>query len=72
MVSFIFASNAILCAKAIHKLLLSVPDNIEFNLSLVSGKPIDETDKIVDDTEFGEIRKELSTTILKKQGEELF
>ena len=41
MVSFIFASNAITCAKAIHKLLLSIPDNIEFNLSLVSGKPVD-------------------------------
>jgi AraC-like DNA-binding protein len=42
LVSFIFASNAILCAKAIHKLLLSIPDNIEFNLTLVSGKPVDE------------------------------
>ena len=43
MVSFIFASNAILCAKAIHKLLMSIPDNIEFNITLVSGKPVDET-----------------------------
>ncbi|MBN2009985.1 DUF4242 domain-containing protein, partial [candidate division KSB1 bacterium] len=43
LVSFIFASNAILCAKAIHKLLISIPDNIEFNLTLVSGKPVDET-----------------------------
>lgn len=43
LVSFIFASNAILCAKAIHNLLRSIPDNIEFNLSLVSGRPVDET-----------------------------
>ena len=42
MVSFIFASNAILCAKAIGKLLRSIPDNIEFTLSLVSGRPVDE------------------------------
>lgn len=42
MVSFIFASNAILCAKAIGKLLSSIPDNIEFNLTLVSGRPVDE------------------------------
>ena len=43
LVSFIFASNAILCAKAIHKLLISIPENLEFNLTLVSGKPVDET-----------------------------
>lgn len=43
LVSFIFASNAILCAKAIQKLLISIPDNIEFNISLVSGRPVDET-----------------------------
>lgn len=42
MVSFIFASNAILCALAIGKLLKSVPDKIEFNLALVSGRPVDE------------------------------
>lgn len=42
LVSFIFASNAILCAKAIHNLLKSIPDNIEFNISLVSGRPVDE------------------------------
>jgi len=42
MVSFIFASNAILCAKAIGKLLRSIPDNIEFTLTLVSGRPVDE------------------------------
>jgi AraC-like DNA-binding protein len=42
LVSFIFASNAILCAKAIHKLLISIPDYLEFNISLVSGRPVDE------------------------------
>jgi len=43
MTSFIFASNAILCAKAIYNLLISIPDTIEFNISLVSGRPVDET-----------------------------
>ena len=42
MVSFIFASNAILCAKAIGKLLRSTKANIEFNLTLASGRPVDE------------------------------
>lgn len=42
MVSFIFATDAIICAKAIGKLLKSIPDNIEFNLTLVSGRPVDE------------------------------
>ncbi len=42
MISFVLASNAILCAKAIGKLLKSIPDNIEFNLALVSGRPVDE------------------------------
>ncbi len=42
MVSFVFASNAMLCAKSIGKLLRSIPTNIEFNLSLVSGRPVDE------------------------------
>jgi AraC-like DNA-binding protein len=42
MVSFIFASNAILCAKIIGKLLKSIPDNIEFNLTIGSGRPVDE------------------------------
>ena len=42
MVSFIFASNAILCALAIGKLLKSIPDSYEFSLALVSGRPVDE------------------------------
>lgn len=55
LVSFIFASNAILCAKAIHKLLLSIPDNIEFNLTLVCGKPVDE----IGDNMFEEAKKKV-------------
>ena len=42
MASFIMASDAILCALAIGKLLKSIPDNFEFSLSLVSGRPVDE------------------------------
>jgi len=42
MVSFGVASNAVLCALSIDKLLKSIPDNFEFSLALVSGKPIDE------------------------------
>lgn len=42
MASFVFASNAILCALAIDKLLKSIPDNLEFALTVVSGKPVDE------------------------------
>lgn len=42
MVSFIFSSNALLCALAIDKLLKSISDNIEFTLALVSGRPVDE------------------------------
>ena len=45
MVSFIYASDAILCALSINKLLKSNPDNIEFSISLVSGKPVDEYGK---------------------------
>ena len=42
MASFIMASDSLLCALAIGKLLKSIPDNFEFSLSLVSGKPVDE------------------------------
>jgi len=55
MVSFIFASNAILCAKAISKLLLSIPGTIEFNISLVSGRPVDE----IGDNMFEEAKKKV-------------
>jgi AraC-like DNA-binding protein len=55
LVSFIFASNAILCAKAIHKLLMSIPDNLEFNISLVSGRPVDE----IGDNIFEEAKKKV-------------
>lgn len=42
MVSFIFASNAILCAVAIGRWLKSISSNPEFTLSLASGRPVDE------------------------------
>ena len=42
LVSFVYASDAILCALAIRNLLLSSPDKIEFNMTLVSGRPVDE------------------------------
>jgi len=45
MVSFIFATDAILAALEINKVLKSIPDKIEFNISLVSGKPVDEYGK---------------------------
>ena len=45
MASFIYSSSAILCAYAIEKLFKSIEDNIEFNLSLVTGKPVDEEGK---------------------------
>lgn len=42
MVSFVYASDAINCALAIGARLKSMPHNTEFNLSLVSGRPVDE------------------------------
>jgi AraC-like DNA-binding protein len=55
LVSFIYASNAILCAKAIHKMLLSIPDTIEYTIGLVSGRPVDE----VGDNIFEEAKKKV-------------
>lgn len=42
MVSFIYASEAILCANAIQKLLDSTQDKVEYNLAIGSGRPVDE------------------------------
>lgn len=42
MASFIYASDAILCAIAINELLKPIKDNLEFVITLVSGKPVDE------------------------------
>jgi len=42
MASFIFSSNAILCAYAIEKLFKSLIEKIEFTLSLATGRPVDE------------------------------
>lgn len=41
MVSFLFASNAILCAAAIGRWLKSISTGPEFTLSVVSGRPVD-------------------------------
>jgi AraC-like DNA-binding protein len=51
MASFIFSSNAILCAYAIEKLFKSLTENIEFTLSLATGRPVDEKgDKMFEET----------------------
>ncbi|MEN8250777.1 MAG: nickel-binding protein [Bacteroidota bacterium] len=42
MVSFIYATDAISCAASIKKILGSKKDAIEFNLAVVSGRPVDE------------------------------
>lgn len=42
MVSFIYASDAVLCAKAIKELCAASKDKVEFNLAVSSGKPVDE------------------------------
>jgi len=42
MASFVFASDAILCALAINKILKPIQDNLEFVITVVSGKPVDE------------------------------
>lgn len=42
MVSFIYASDAISCAAEIKTYLKSTTDHIEFNLAIVSGRPVDE------------------------------
>ncbi|MDT7828057.1 DUF4242 domain-containing protein [Pricia sp. S334] len=42
MASYLLASDAILCALALAKLLKSIPNNFEFRLALVSGNPVDE------------------------------
>ncbi len=42
MASFVFASDAVLCALEINKILKPIQDNLEFVITLVSGKPVDE------------------------------
>ncbi|MGB5821238.1 MAG: helix-turn-helix transcriptional regulator [Saonia sp.] len=55
--SFLNASDAISCSIEISHLLNSIPNNIEYNMALVTGKPVDE----VGSTFFGEARKRLRT-----------
>ncbi|MCW5515695.1 nickel-binding protein [Muriicola sp. Z0-33] len=42
MATFMYAKDAISCAVAIKELFNSQPDDLEFNLAIVSGKPVDE------------------------------
>lgn len=51
MASFIYASNAMLCALAIRTYLNSITDNVEFTLALSSGRPVDEAgDNLFEET----------------------
>ena len=51
MVSFISSSEALACAITISDLLKSVPDNYEYKIALVTGKPVDEGgNKLFEDT----------------------
>lgn len=65
MASFVYASDAILCAIAINKILKPIQDNLEFVVTLVSGSPVDEFGKDL----FEETKKKaqyLSAVGLKK------
>lgn len=42
MVSFVHATDAILCGLAIGNMLQCIPGHVEFNLALASGRPVDE------------------------------
>ena len=42
MASFVYATDAIMCASLIKNLLDSDHDTLEFNLAVISGKPVDE------------------------------
>ena len=46
MVSFIYASDAILSAKSIRNLLRTSQDKIEYNLAISSGRPVNEQGEI--------------------------
>lgn len=65
MVSFIYASDAILFANSIKNLIRSIPDKIEYILAISSGRPVDEQG----DNMFGETKmkvKALCTLGLSK------
>jgi len=50
-VSFIYASQAILCANAIKKQLMSSKDKVEFSMAISSGRPVDEEgDQLFEET----------------------
>ena len=42
MATFMFANDAIVCAKSIKYILDNEADDLEFNLAVVSGRPVDE------------------------------
>lgn len=42
MITFMYASDALSFASAIRKLLLSASTTLEYNMAIVSGKPVDE------------------------------
>jgi len=42
MVSFVYATDAISCASSIKDMIDATSNNLEFNLAIVSGKPVDE------------------------------
>lgn len=42
MITFMYATDAISCASVIMKLLNDASNDLEFNLAVVSGKPVDE------------------------------
>lgn len=42
MVTFMYATDAISCASSIMEVLVSASNNLEFNLAVVSGNPVDE------------------------------
>ena len=57
LASFMNATNAVTCAINIKKLLISIPDNYEFRLAIVTGNPVDEDGNIL----FEEVKKKIKT-----------
>lgn len=55
MASFVHATDAISCCLAAHLLLTTVPQTLDYNMALVTGKPVDE----VGSDFFGEAKKRL-------------
>lgn len=45
MATFMYANDAISCAISILEIIEEVPEHLEFNLAIISGKPVDEKGK---------------------------